>query len=167
VTSIGLWLGTRESTPALPPLGPSTTVPALTAAPLGPVALTAAILKARAGSLGQDVYWLGPRAGGRYELERTAAGDAFVRYLGAGAQAAATVGTYPLANAYAATEALATREGWRKEHAEGWLVAYPSSSSGTEVFLAAQGFPYQLEVYDPAPGRARSLAESGAVAPVR
>jgi hypothetical protein len=171
VAALGLWLAERNrATTASPALGPSTTRPARTAAPLGPDELSAAGLKARAGALGQDVYWLGPEKGGRYELERTAAGDVFVRYPTAwagGSHGVTTVGTYPLPDAYAATGALARRDGWAEEHVEAWLVAYPSSAPGTGVYLAAQSFPYQIEVYDPEPGRARSLVESGAVGPVR
>ena len=169
---IGLWLGLRNrATTRKTELGPSTAVPGRTVAPLGPVALTASDLRARARTLGQDAYWVGPLPARRYELERTSAGEVFVRYLttsasAGGSQDATTVGTYPLRSAYTATEALAHRDGWGEEHVEAWLVAYHSASPGTEVYLAAQGFPYQIEVYDPTPGRARALVESGAVGPV-
>jgi hypothetical protein len=165
---LGLWFGLRGSTStASPELGPSTTATARSITPVGPIAVTAAELRARAATLGQDVYWLGPLSGRRYELERTADGQVFVRYLAAGGHDATTVGTYPLPAAYDATESLAREDGWAQEHVEAWLVAYPTSRSATTVYLAAEGFPYQIEVYDPTPGRARTLVESGAVGPVR
>jgi hypothetical protein len=168
VVALGIWLGVRgHATTVSPQLGPTTTGAARSVAPIGPIALTAAALKERAGALDQDVYWLGPEPSRRYELERTDRGDVFVRYLGAGGQEATTVGTYPLGSAYAATEAQASRDGWAQQHVEGLLVAYPTSSSATIVYVAAQGFLYQIEVYDPAPGRARALVESGAVTPLR
>jgi hypothetical protein len=167
VAALGVWLGVggRRGT-TNPPLRPTTTSDAPKVTALGPVTLTAAELEARAGSLGQDVYWLGPQPGRRYQLERTAAADVFVRYLAAGTNDATTVGTYPLENAYAATGAFAAEHGWAQEHVEAWLVVAPASSR-TEVYLAAQGFPYQIEVYDPTPGRAQALVETGAVTPVR
>jgi hypothetical protein len=165
--ALGLWLGRpgRAST-ASPQLGPSTTASARSATPVGPIAVATAALRARAGTLGQDVYWLGPLSGRRYELERTADGRVFVRYLAADGHEETIVGTYPLPAAYVATESLAREDGWAQEHVEAWLVAYPRPSSATTVYLAAQGFPYQIEVYDPAPGRARALVESGAVTPI-
>ena len=167
VAGLGLWLGLRgRSSSARPELGPTKTGPERSVAPLGPIALSAPGLQARSTALGQDVYWLGPRIGGRYELERTANGNVFVSYLSDPTRDTATVGTYLLENAYTATLDAAAEPGWAKEHVEGWLVVRRASSE-TEVYLAAQGFPYQIEVYDPIPGRARALVESGAVTPVR
>jgi hypothetical protein len=163
---LGLWLGLRgRSSSARPELGPTKTGPERSVTPLGPIALSAAGLRARSTALGQDVYWLGGELAGRYELERAADGNVFVRYLSGGALDTATVGTYPLENAYTATVDAAAEPGWAKEHVEGWLVVRRASSE-TEVYLATQGFPYQIEVYDPIPGRARTLVESGAVTPV-
>jgi hypothetical protein len=127
--------------------------------------VSASGLRARSAALGQDVYWLGSELARRYELERAADGNVFVHYLSGGTLDTVTVGTYPLENAYAATVDAAAEPGWAMEHVEGWLVIRRASSK-TEVYLAAQGFPYQIEVYDPIPGRARTLVESGAVAPV-
>jgi hypothetical protein len=164
LAAVGVWLGFRGgSSTASARLGPTTTGAAGPVTPVGPISLDGPALKARAGTLGQDVYWLGPESTQRYELERTAAGEVFIRYIGS----KTAVGTYPLTSAYAATQAQSHRDGWAQEHVEAWLVAYPTSSSATTVYLAAQSFPYQIEVYDPVPGRARSLVESGAVGPVR
>jgi hypothetical protein len=168
VAALGLWLGLRgRSSTTSPQLGPSTTGNARSATPVGPIALTAVALRARAGALGQDVYWLGPASAGRYELERRADGQVFVRDLTSDRRDPTTVGTYPLPAAYSATESLSRENGWAQEHVEAWIVAYSTSGSVTTVYLAAQGFPYQIEVYDPTPGRARALVESGAVGPVR
>jgi hypothetical protein len=164
--ALGVWLATRGHSGA-PALGPTVTAPATTASPVGPVELTATALRARAGTLRQDVYWLGPQPGATYELERTATGAVFVRYVtGGGGRDVTTVGTYPLPNAYAATTELAREPGATEVHVEGWL-AVARASAPDEIYLAAQGFPYQIEVYDPSPAHARELVESGAVGPVR
>jgi hypothetical protein len=169
LAAVGLSLGFRGGTSAASPqLGPTITGAARDVTPVGPISLDAAALRARAGTLGQDVYWLGAQTSRRYELERTAGGDVFVRYLAKdGGRDRTTVGTYPLASAYVATQTQSGQDGWAQEHVEAWLVAYQTSSSATTVYLAAQGFPYQIQVYDPSPGRARALVESGAVGPVR
>jgi hypothetical protein len=165
---LGLWLGLRggASSSAGRQLGPTTTGAARSVTPLGPITLSATALKGRSKTLGQNVYWVGPEPGVQYELERHADGNVFVRYLAGGSHDATTVGTYPLANAYAATTALAHQSGWAEGHTEGFLVAYSTATPATTVYVAAEGFPYQIEVYDPTPGKARSLVESGAVGPV-
>jgi hypothetical protein len=165
---LGLWLGLRggSSSSSGPQLGPTTTGAARSVAPLAPVTLSAAALKARTKTLDQNVYWVGPERGVQYELERKSDGNVFVRYLAANTRDPRTVGTYPLANAYEATTALAHRAGWAEGHTEGFLVVYSTATPATTVFVAAQGFPYQIEVYDPSPGKAHSLVESGAVGPV-
>jgi hypothetical protein len=168
LAAAGLWLGFRGGpSSASPRLGPTTTGAARGISPVGPISLDAAALKAHARALGQDVYWLGRDPTLRYQLERTATGEVFVRYLTADGHDTTTVGTYPLATAYRATEAQSGQAGWAEKRIEAWLVAYPTSSAATSVYLAAQGFPYQIEVYDPVPGRARALVDSGAVTPVR
>src|SRR5215471_13133373 len=99
LAAVGLWLGFRGgSSSASPQLGPTTTAAARSATPVGPISLDAATLKARAGALGQDVYRIGPQSTQRYQLERTAGGEVFVRYLAADGHDTTTVGTYPLGN---------------------------------------------------------------------
>lgn len=172
---LAAWLATRGgSRPTMPILRPSVRRPIAPSparvAPIGPLIVTEAGAKDAAGSLGGPVYWVGPQAGRRYELRRTAAGDVFVRYLPTSAKpgdphAFTTVATYPFADAYSATRALAHGPDSVSERVEGWLAVYRTSQP-TTIYLAAPGFPYQIEVYDPSAARARTLVESGDVGPV-
>ena len=120
--------------------------------------------------LRKPIYWAGPRKGSRYEFTRTATGDAYVRYLRHGVQPGERPGkflivaTYPLRGAYRHL----------KEYANGKAVAGPNGSIyfanpdyPTSVYVAFPKLNFEIEVYDPSPKVARSVAASGAVRPVR
>ncbi len=137
---------------------------------LEPVLLSANELGGRARQLGREVYWVGPRAGVSYELSRTPDRRTYVRYLPDGVKAGAsgrylTVGTYPVANAYAATEALATH-GATKTKLKGGGIAVFDPAHPSSVYVAYRSGDTQIEVYSPTPGAARSIVTAGAVAPV-
>jgi hypothetical protein len=151
----------------------STTAPTTTTAaavtPIGPVGMSSATLLAFVQGLGQPVYWLGPSAGFTYELTRTSTGNVFVRYLPRGVHvgdkraAFTTVGTYPYPGALAALKAV-PHATTTKLAGGGVLVS--TASDPRSVHLAYPGVDYQIEVYDPVAGRARTIALSGRVRPV-
>ena len=71
-------------------------------------------LRTLAGALQQPIYWAGTKPGYRLELTRERDGRVFIRYLPAGTKPGAkkplvTIGTYPLTDAYSATESAASR----------------------------------------------------------
>jgi hypothetical protein len=73
----------------------------------------------------------------------------------------------PFAGAYAATLALKRQAGSvSKTLAAGWIAVYRRSRP-TNVYLARPGFAYQLEIFDPSPAGALSLAVPGRLRPVR
>jgi hypothetical protein len=128
-------------------------------------------LQELATALGEPIYWVGPRAGARYELEQRSSGQVYVRYLATGTKpgtiAALTVGTYPIKNAYETTVALGKRSGWmRLATGVGGVAAFGSSARPCSVYLALPGLDRQVEVYDPRPGRAAALVRSGRALPV-
>jgi hypothetical protein len=141
------------------------------ASPLGPIVLDERGLRVLVRSLGRPVYWLGPEHRRRYELQRAASGNVFLRYLPPGARAGdkgafLTVGTYPFPTAYAATRGLRKEPGavWRRVPG-GWLAVYRRSRP-TNIYLARPGLGYQIEVFHPSPARARLLVASGRLRPV-
>lgn len=81
---------------------------ARTVQPIAPVALSASGLAALAHTVGQPIYWAGPRSHYLYELHRTPDGNVYIRYLPPGVDAGAqgngylTVATYPFKDAFAA-----------------------------------------------------------------
>ena len=137
----------------------------------GAVAVSAAGLRALAAKLGHPLYWLGRKPGVTYELTQTGAGAVFVRYLPSGVAPGAnrpylTVATYPFPRAFAAARRTAARNptGTIRLPSGGLGVVdagYPKS-----IHVAYAGVPYQVEVFDPSPARARAIVSSGKVTAV-
>jgi hypothetical protein len=118
----------------------------------------------------QPIYWLGPRRRFRYELTKAADGRIWIRYLPAGAPVGSdkpylTVGTYPLANAYAVTRRAAQKSGSKRLQVRG-AIAFYSDAAPTNIYLAYPGVGYQIEVYSPSASEAQTTVASGAVKPV-
>ncbi len=117
------------------------------------------------------VYWAGPKPGFTYEITVTRAGLIFLRYLPPGVavganQAYLTIGTYPVKDALAAVRAIAKRLRTSSLTLSGGGLAVQDTQHPMSVYLAYPGSDYQVEVFDPAPERARSLVLSGRVAPI-
>lgn len=123
-------------------------------------------------SVEYPVYWAGQRPNQQYELTISDQGNIFIRYLdpetpiGSREVASLTVGTYPVDNAHAALQKAATRPGAETaETPDGGLVV-TNSDSPQSVYIAYPGSDHQIEVYDPDPETAFSLASSGAIVPI-
>jgi hypothetical protein len=118
-------------------------------------------------ALNGPVYWAGPEAGARYELEQRSSGEIYLRYLSAQTKSGAatlTVGTYPMQGAYAKTAALGKKAGWTQvATGKGGVTAFSNSTHPLSVFFALPGIDRQIEVYDPKPGRAAALVQAGRV----
>lgn len=134
--------------------------------PLGPIATSPAVLATIATASGSPIYWLGPEPGYRYELTRTRSGNVFVRYLPAGAKVGnrsasyRVVGTYPYTGALAAVKAA---PGAKVTKLPRGGVAVTTSADPKSVHLAYPGLNYEIEVYDPVPGRALATVVAGRV----
>jgi hypothetical protein len=138
------------------------------AVPIEPVALSAPALGTLARTVGQPIYWAGPRRHYLYELKRTADRNVSIRYLPPGVEAGAQgskyliIATYPFPGAFAALTKVAGGRGIRLP---GGGLALVDKKHPTSVHLAFPNVDYQVEVYDPSPARARVLASSGRVRP--
>ena len=123
------------------------------------------------GTINEPVFWLGPEQGMRYAVEQRSNGQVYVRYLTermkADTVATLTVGTYPMKNAYARTVALGKKSGW-KRLATGidGPVAFTRNTLPRNVYVVQSGLDYQIEIYDPAPGRAAAIVQAGRALPV-
>jgi hypothetical protein len=129
-------------------------------------------LPALAGSANQPVFWIGPERGARYVFERRSNGQTYIRYLSSQMKSdttdTLTVGTYPMRNAYVVTLALGKRSGWtRLATGAGGVNAFVNKNYPDSVYLALPGLDYQVEVYDPKPGGAAALVQSGRVIEVQ
>lgn len=152
---------TAESAP------PSAQTPAVT--PRGPVVLSVDEVPAVPAEVGHEVYWAGPVKNRQYEYTLTAAGEVFLRYLPEDAEAGdarqlLTVATYPVADAYAQTVAGSQRPDAVSAQYTGGAFAVTPSEDATNAYFAFDGVPLLIEVFDPTPGRAWRLIESGQIA---
>jgi hypothetical protein len=133
-----------------------------------PVAISEDALRTLAEEVG-PLYWAGPQAGAVYELTRAAGGQTYIRYLRSESELGdvrprfLSVATYRQRGAYAALRAAARRKGSvSRRTPTGALVIYDRARP-TNVYFASPEIPVQVEVYDPEPGRARSLVLDGRV----
>lgn len=120
-------------------------------------------------ALGETVFWVGPEQGVRYGIEQRSSGQVYVRYLTekmkADTTTTLTIGSYPMNNAYAQTVAWAKTKGWKRlATGVGGVTAYTISSR--DVYFVQPDLNYQIEVFDPTPGRAAALVQSGRALPV-
>ena len=109
VAGLGVWLAVRNGDTSGSSNAPSK-------ASSSTADVSARSLRALGAQLGRPVYWAGRSNGVTYEFTETADRRAYVRYLPAGVSAGSpksflTVGTYPVANAFAVTSAAARRTG--------------------------------------------------------
>ncbi|MEZ5076437.1 MAG: hypothetical protein R2725_03230 [Solirubrobacterales bacterium] len=121
-----------------------------------------------AANLEQLVYWAGPVSGAKLELIEFSGGIQ-VRYRPGGTPPAEslTVATYPRQEAEAELQAFAARPGSFSRAGVDGRVVVSSREQPTSVYFVSADGSAQVEVYDPSPERALSLARSVRVRPVR
>jgi hypothetical protein len=141
------------------------------AKPAVPKAVTPTALKTLAASLGHPLYWAGPMPGSTYELTRPWNGSVFVRYLPRGVPVGTkhpylTVATYPVLGALAALRRTAASASAHTFDLPGGGLAVADDRDPKSIHLAFPNSDYQVEVFDPSPAAARSVA-SHRIAPVR
>ena len=139
----------------------------------GSSAATVKQLKARAIELGHPIYWAGTNPATTYELTETKNGNVYVRYLPQGVPVGSplpdylTIGTYPQKGALAILKATAARNHVQTIKLAGGGLAFADKKHPTSIYVAYPNVDLQIEVFDPAVGRARQLVTSGQIAPVR
>jgi len=129
-------------------------------------------LRVLARASGHPIYWAGTQPNVKYELTQVTDGRIYIRYLPKGVPigdrraAYLIVATYPVQDAYKAVRTAAKESGAVTFHtARGGLAVY-NQSAATNVYFAYPGSKFQVEVFDPNPGRARQLVRTGAVRPI-
>jgi hypothetical protein len=143
-----------------------------TSQPTKPIEATVDRLLELSSVVGHPVYWAGARPGKKYELTITADQNIFIRYLDPGVPigskdvSSLTVGTYPVQDAVAALQHEADKPGARTASAPDGGFVLTSADAPQSVYLAYPNSNYEIEVYDPDPQRALSLATSGAIVPI-
>jgi len=129
-------------------------------------------LRQLASSVDHPVYWAGERPGEKYELTIADNGNIFIRYLdestpiGSRDVASLTIGTYPVPNAYGALQEVSSKPGSKTGKTPDGGFVVTNDSNPQSVYIAYPGADTQIEVFDPDPKTAYSLATSGAVIPI-
>ena len=141
-------------------------------AAVGPVAVSEDDLAALADEVGHPVYWAGPQDGAELEATRTESGQVYVRYLTDGAPIGdesgefLTIGTYPFPGVQATLEELADGGGALVNETPDGNLVVTNRDRANSVYIADPGQELQVEVYDPDPERAFTLATSGGIVAV-
>ena len=126
-----------------------------------------------AGSLDYPIYWAGSVPNRTFELTRTRSGRVYIRYLPPGVQPGdpnpryLTVGTYPQANGYAAVRAASRRPNTVSRQAAGGALIVYNRARPRSAYFSFPDAKFQVEVFDPTPGRARQLTLAGRITRVR
>lgn len=144
-----------------PTLSDRTTLAAQTS---GGVCLTESELKAIIRDNDIQAYWTGPIEDATYSLNSSTAGQVFVRYVPKGEACDdvrpnfRVIATYEEADAFATTESAGTTaDGVSLLNTDGSIV-YFNKNVPTNIYVAYPGINYQIEIYDPDPKEAVSLA---------
>jgi hypothetical protein len=136
------------------------------------VAVTPQGLSNRAAAEKQPIYWAGPLHKYTYELTKTSQRWFLLRYLPSGAPVGSageylTIGTYPVANAFAAVQRLSREKGAVTiKLKDGGLAVVNPHHFPRSVFVAYQGSNYQVEVFAPRLALAKRLVTSGRITAV-
>jgi hypothetical protein len=161
-----IWLvarGGNDSSPSTAAKAATTPAPAAAASP--------AELAAVATSVKHPVYWIGAKSSFTYELTKAKNGNLWVRYLPAGVSVGdtrtnfLTIGSYPQANAFKNVQATAKKKGVQSFGVPSGGAAVEYTARPSSVYVAYPGSNVLIEVYDPSPATARSIAKSGDIRP--
>jgi hypothetical protein len=140
--------------------------------PAGSQAASIGQLKALALKLGHPIYWAGKQAGSTYEVTTTKDGSVYVRYLPQGVQVGdrrpnyLVVGTYPQKGAFKILKATAANNHIKTLSMSNGGLFFVDKRHATSVYVAYPDLDFQIEVYDPAPTRARRVVTSGRISPI-
>lgn len=135
-------------------------------------AATVAQLSDLAARASGPIYWAGERSGFTYELTRSH-GNTYIRYLPPGVRVGdkrpdfLTIGTYPEKDSYNKLRAQAHERKNRAVKLPTGGIAVWSTTRPQSIYLSDPDSDAQVEVYEPSAAKARQLAVSGHVVPVR
>jgi hypothetical protein len=134
--------------------------------PSNVTAASAGQIRTLAASVDHPVYWVGRKQGFTYEVTQQSNGAIIIRYLPQGAKVGSStpylsVATYPFNNAYAALQGVAQQKGVRSVSVPGGGIGTIAKRYPADVHVAYPAVDYQVEIFDPAPGTAKSLVVGG------
>jgi hypothetical protein len=161
IAALMVWVAVETTRVSSTAQAPNTTV----------TANSVAELESQVAAIRHWVFWVGPRNGVTYELTQQSDGTVRIRYLPRGAAAGSsgsylTVATYPFLNPFSVIAGIGRQSNATAVHVPGSGVgAYPTSDP-SDVHVAYPGVDFQIEVFDPTPGAAPKIVNSGQLTPV-
>jgi hypothetical protein len=162
VVGVVVWLIVKDNRDASKPDLPSAT----------PSAAALSTIRTLPGELGHDVYWAGPSSTATYELTQVDR-NIFIRYLPPGVLIGdprtdfLMVGTYASPNSYSVLRRQGGQPGRHLRRTAGGGLAVWSDERPQSVYVAFPRSDLRIEIYDTSATRARRLAITGAVEPIR
>jgi hypothetical protein len=163
IVGVVVWLIVKDKEQANGPDVPSSTASAV----------TINTVRALPKDLGHDVYWVGESPVATYEVTGIDR-NIFIRYLPPGVNVGdprpdfLIVGTHEMPGSYSLLTRQAREPGNQLRRTATGGIAVWSDSRPQSVYLAFPRSPdLQIEIYDTSARRARRLAISGAVEPIR
>jgi hypothetical protein len=165
VVALIAWLATRDG-------GSGSSEPEAAAGGEASRVVTVDDLRETAAALGQPIYWAGPPGGKEMVLkELPEGGGVQLFYAPEGTKPdevspkLLTIGSYPLSDPQGNLSGYAERQGAIVRQAPGGREVVTNEKTPTSVYFASPENSVQVEVYDPSPQKAMSLAVSGTVQP--
>ena len=119
------------------------------------------------------LYWAGEVEGHSFELSRTSDDSVYIRYLpedvGLGDERPEflTVGTYPVEDAANELRKQASKVGARLQRTDDGALTFSDPANPASVYFAYPQGDFEVEVFDPDPGRAQQLLADGQIQPIR
>lgn len=109
-------------------------------------------------------YWAGPISDATYSVNTTNSGEVFLRYVQKGQSCDSNskdfrvIATYSVSGAYDSTKKAGSQANGVSLANQDGSVVYFNKDLPTNVYLAYPGINYQIEIYDPNPKSAVSIA---------
>jgi len=132
----------------------------------GGVALSEPELREVVNSINQTVYWVGPVSGAKYTINAQNVNTIYVRYLPDGKGISdqtpqfRVIATYKQVNAYEATLTAGNQKNGISFTKNNGTVVYYNKNVPTNVYVAYQTKPYQIEIFDPKAEKSLEIANS-------
>ena len=168
IVGVGLWFALSKDNSKKHKNGKGNGHPVALVKNVGPLLQSPTEVAARSLTYLQPIYWAGPKKNTVYEFWRVPNKNIFVRYLPSGSKAGRNgkhwtiIGTYPYPDAYHRL----------KKKFPGGIVGndgsyiYQPPDNKTSVYMAWPKKPFEVEVYNPSPQKAATIAASGQVQPI-
>ena len=137
-------------------------------APMGPKIVSPNEVRSAVNTVGHAIYWAGEKPGQELELTITKDSSVYIRYLPAGSKAGSktsllSVFTYADKLGFEKLQAVSQKPGVISVQDTGGAFVVKSAQKSPNAYFAYKGYPIQIEVITPTPGKAWDLIQSSQI----